>query len=196
MPTGAPEMCCEDVLNLLRVFEYSDEPEDIKAVFGRLCEYFAWAARRGIDAVPCRDTGNAIPLAQYSALFTRVVALRMTGQGGNAEEPPLGALKGIAPDQAFGWAPPPNRPPELKGERFERDYAMAACVELFERKDSGRGKRKRAVERVAQLHNCKERRVRAALSFFARAGVGFGHLSTTELEEIRGDIKPLSPRAL
>ena len=168
-----PELSCEELRDLLFAFEGSDEPEDTKTVFSRLCEFFAWAAQRGIDTVPCRDGDDAVPLRNYAALFTSVVALRMTGQDGNAEEPPRGPLKVIAPNQALGWANPPNRPPESKYARIERDFAMAACVELFERGDSELGKRKRAVTRVARLFNCSRRRVQAALSFFAQVPPSF-----------------------
>ena len=118
----------------------------------------------------------------------------MTGREGDAEELPLEPLKVIPPNEAFGWSRPPNRPPESKWEREDRDYAMAACVELFERGYSGRDKRTYAIKRVAARFNCSPRRVRMALEFFAHSSFHFRQLSTEELEEIRRGAKPFPTR--
>ncbi len=182
-----PELCCEDLLNLLRVFEYSDEPEAVRAVFGRLCEFFALAARRSTDAVPCRDTSEAIPLAQYSALFTRVVALRMTGQDGNTEEPPLKPEQIVRPDVAFGWAKPRGRSAEPAFVRTERSIEMSMCVALHERTDADDGHRERAKKRVAQLFGCGIRRIEQALSECPTWY--WANIATKDLQSTRKSIK-------
>jgi hypothetical protein len=161
---AGPELSCEELRALLFVFEDSDEPEVITTVFSRLCEFFASAEHRGVDAVPCRDRDKPVPLHEFSVWFARVVALRMTGQESDYQIVRRQSdYQIVRPDKAFSWSHPPHRPSGSKYARIERDYAMAACVELFERRYSGSDRRTYAKERVANLFNCSVSLVSTAL---------------------------------
>ncbi|WP_043758362.1 hypothetical protein [Imhoffiella purpurea] len=193
------ELCREELDSLLRIFERSDEPEVVKEAFERLCLFFAWAGQHYIDTVfprnvniedaLFRDWDGAVRLEEYSAWFARIVALRMTGQSGDAEEPRK-TLQVIRPDQAFGWANPPHRPSETEWISLERDVQMSACVALLEIKDPGRGKRTRAKKKVANWFGCSLRRVQQALNRCPPDLGLWANSSAETLDEIRKSINP------
>lgn len=194
------ELCREELDSLLRIFERSDEPETVREAFSRLCLFFAWASQHYIEAVfprnvsiedvLFRDWDGAVRLDEYSAWFARIVALRMTEQSGDAEALPSKPLQVIRPDLAFGWANPPNRPPEPDYVHLERDVQMSACVALLERKDPGRGKRGRAKKKVAKWFGCKIRRVEEALRRCPPDLGLWADAPVETLDEIRKSIKP------
>ena len=182
------ELCSEELDSLLRIFERSDEPETVKYVFSRLCLYFAWASQNFNEVVPTRDGNGAVRISECLAWFARIVALRMTGQDGDAEVLPSKPLQVAHPDQVLGWDNPPNRPPEPAYVHIERDVQMSACIALFERGDSERGKRGRAKKRVAKIFGCSVRRVEEAMR--QCPSYLWVKKSTETLQEIRTNVEP------
>ncbi|WP_295885529.1 hypothetical protein [uncultured Thiohalocapsa sp.] len=191
---AGPELSCEALRALLFVFEGSDEPEVIKTVFSRLCEFFASAEHRGIDAAPCRDRDKPVPLHEFSVWFARVVALRMTGQKSDYQIVRRQSdYQIVRPDVAFGWAKPRGGSAEPASARTARNIEISMCVALHERTDTGDGHRERAKKRVAQLFRCGIRRVEQALSECPTSyWVG---TATEDLQSTRRNITPFPIRS-